>query len=98
MTKVVGIAIVRTGADLNEPIPVVMASDLASFGFFQRQVGLSRLVVGHWTWSLQDTVVYSTSYEVSRKTINDGEASQLAGARATEGRVGFIVCLCTVLF
>lgn len=38
MTKVVGIAIVRTGADLNEPIPVVMASDLASFGFFQRQV------------------------------------------------------------
>lgn len=33
----VGIAIVRTGADLNEPVPVAMASDLSSFGFFQRQ-------------------------------------------------------------
>jgi hypothetical protein len=38
MTKVIGISIVRSGPDLNEPIPVVMASDLASFGYFQRQV------------------------------------------------------------
>jgi hypothetical protein len=38
MVKVVGIAVVRTGAELNEPIPITMACDLASFGFFQRQV------------------------------------------------------------
>jgi synaptobrevin homolog YKT6 len=36
--KVVGIAIVRTGSDLNEPIPLTVANDLSSFGFFQRQV------------------------------------------------------------
>ena len=36
--KVVGIAVVRTGSDLNEPIPLTTASDLSSFGFFQRQV------------------------------------------------------------
>jgi len=37
MTKVVGIAIVRTGHELNEPIPITTANDLASFGYFQRQ-------------------------------------------------------------
>ena len=36
--KVVGIAVVRTGSDLSEPIPLTTASDLSSFGFFQRQV------------------------------------------------------------
>merc|ERR1712125_74378 len=36
-TKVVGISIVRTGAQLNEPIPITVACDLASFGYFQRQ-------------------------------------------------------------
>mmetsp|Transcript_31302 Transcript_31302/g.35623 ORF Transcript_31302/g.35623 Transcript_31302/m.35623 type:complete len:202 (+) Transcript_31302:69-674(+) len=37
MTKVVGIAIVRTSAELNDPIPIKMACDLSSFGYFQRQ-------------------------------------------------------------
>lgn len=36
--KVVGLAIVRTAPDLNEPIPMSVANDLSSFGFFQRQV------------------------------------------------------------
>jgi len=36
--KIVGIAVVRTGSDLNEPVPLVVANDLSSFGFFQRQV------------------------------------------------------------
>lgn len=36
--KVVGIAVVRTGSDLPDPIPINVASDLSSFGFFQRQV------------------------------------------------------------
>lgn len=35
--KIVGLSVVRTGAELNEPIPVCVANDLASFGFFQRQ-------------------------------------------------------------
>jgi hypothetical protein len=36
--KIIGIAVVRTGSDLNEPIPLTVANDLSSFGFFQRQV------------------------------------------------------------
>lgn len=36
--KVVSLAIVRTGAELNEPLPLAVANDLSSFGFFQRQV------------------------------------------------------------
>ena len=39
--KIVGLAIVRTGSDLNEPIPLTVATELSSFGFFQRQVSLS---------------------------------------------------------
>jgi len=35
--KIVGIAVVRTDPKLSEPIPVCVANDLASFGFFQRQ-------------------------------------------------------------
>uniref|UniRef100_A0A7S3PDT7 V-SNARE coiled-coil homology domain-containing protein n=2 Tax=Amphora coffeiformis TaxID=265554 RepID=A0A7S3PDT7_9STRA len=35
--KVVGVAVARTGADLNEPIPLTVCNDLSSFGFFQRQ-------------------------------------------------------------
>jgi hypothetical protein len=36
--KIVGLAIVRTGSDLNEPVPLTVATELSSFGFFQRQV------------------------------------------------------------
>ena len=36
--KVVGITILRTGASLPDPIPLCMACDLSSYGFFQRQV------------------------------------------------------------
>ena len=36
--KVVSIAILRTGPDVSEPIPVSMACELSSYGFFQRQV------------------------------------------------------------
>jgi hypothetical protein len=39
MVKIVGIAVVRTGSDLNEALPLTVATDLSSFGFFQRQVG-----------------------------------------------------------
>lgn len=43
--KIVGIALVRTGPDLNEPIPLTVANDLSSFGFFQRQVRFSMICV-----------------------------------------------------
>lgn len=42
--KVVGIAIVRTGSDLNEPVPLVSVNDLSSFGFFQRQVSFTSVL------------------------------------------------------
>ena len=35
--KVVGITVLRT--DREDPIPLSMACDLSSYGFFQRQVG-----------------------------------------------------------
>eukprot|EP00527_Entomoneis_sp_CCMP2396_P009436 CAMPEP_0198138944 /NCGR_PEP_ID=MMETSP1443-20131203/2302_1 /TAXON_ID=186043 /ORGANISM="Entomoneis sp., Strain CCMP2396" /LENGTH=201 /DNA_ID=CAMNT_0043800901 /DNA_START=149 /DNA_END=754 /DNA_ORIENTATION=+ len=34
--KVVGLSICRTGADLNEPLPMSIHNDLSSFGYFQR--------------------------------------------------------------
>jgi hypothetical protein len=37
--KVLSIVIARTGSDLNEPVPLTVAHELSSFGFFQRQVG-----------------------------------------------------------
>jgi hypothetical protein len=40
--KVVGITILRTGASLPDPIPLSMACDLSSYGFFQRQVRFVR--------------------------------------------------------
>ena len=42
--KVVSIAILRTGPDVAEPVPVSMACELSSYGFFQRQVrqGIAR--------------------------------------------------------
>ena len=39
--KVVGITILRAGASLPDPIPLCMACDLSSYGFFQRQVSFS---------------------------------------------------------
>ena len=38
--KIIGISIVRTAADLNDPVPLSTANDLSSSGFFQRQVSL----------------------------------------------------------
>lgn len=35
--KVVGLTILRTGASLPDPVPISMACDLSSYGFFQRQ-------------------------------------------------------------
>ena len=40
--KVVGITILRTGA--GDPIPLTMACDLSSYGFFQRQVSWCSLL------------------------------------------------------
>lgn len=40
MVKIVGIAIVRADSGVPEPIPVTVACDLTSYGFFQRQVSL----------------------------------------------------------
>jgi hypothetical protein len=37
--KILSISIVRTDAELNDPVPLTTANDLSSFGFFQRQVG-----------------------------------------------------------
>jgi len=36
--KVVGLSILRTGPGLDEPLPLAVANDLSSFGYFQRQV------------------------------------------------------------
>ena len=42
MVKIVGLAIVRTGTDIDEPVPCTVANDLSSFGFFQRPVSHQR--------------------------------------------------------
>ena len=38
MVKILGLAVVRSGNDIPDPIPCTMATDLSSFGFFQRPV------------------------------------------------------------
>ena len=43
--KIVGLSIVRTGSDLQDPVPLTMACDLSSYGFFQRQVSATVLVL-----------------------------------------------------
>ena len=50
--KVVGITILRTGASLPDPIPLSMACDLSSYGFFQRQVSRETACIagGRWEW------------------------------------------------
>ena len=50
--KVVGITILRTGASLPDPIPLSMACDLSSYGFFQRQVSRETACIagGRWGW------------------------------------------------
>ena len=44
--KVVGITILRMGGE--DPIPLSMACDLSSYGFFQRQVSIFCLKVHDW--------------------------------------------------
>jgi hypothetical protein len=36
--KIIGLSIVRADSGIQDPIPIVMACDLSSYGFFQRQV------------------------------------------------------------
>lgn len=36
--KIIGLSIVRADSGIQDPIPIVMATDLSSYGFFQRQV------------------------------------------------------------
>lgn len=40
LMKILGISIVRTAADLNDPVPLTTAHDLSLSSFFQRQVNL----------------------------------------------------------
>ena len=43
--KIVGIAILRTGKELQDPIPLVVVNDLSSYGFFQRQVSTNTIIL-----------------------------------------------------
>ena len=47
MVKILGLAVVRSGNDIPEPIPCTMATDLSSFGFFQRPVSSSKYEYFH---------------------------------------------------
>ena len=42
--KVLDISILNTSGGTEDPIPLVAASDLSSFGYFQRQVRLKNFI------------------------------------------------------
>jgi hypothetical protein len=48
MTKLLSLATVRTGKDLPDPIICSFATELSSFGFFQRPVSIIKFVM-QWT-------------------------------------------------
>ena len=60
--KVLGLAVVRTGKDLEDPIPMSVATDLSSFGFFQRQVRLLLFAVVVFGWMAQASATVAFAF------------------------------------
>lgn len=94
--KIVSIAILRTGSDLAESIPLVQANDLTSYGFFQRNGVKEMLTFFAKTFSKrtpagQRQSITHEGYVVHCYTRSDG----LAGAVTTDAeypaRVAFVL-------
>jgi synaptobrevin family protein YKT6 len=94
--KVVGISILRTGADLPDPISLTSASDLSSYGFFQRQGVKEMLTFFSKTFSKrtppgQRQSITHESYVVHCYTRSDGLAGTVTTDEEYPCRVAFVL-------
>jgi len=94
--KVVGIAILRTGSDIPDPIPMTMTSDLSSYGFFQRQGVKEMLTFFSKTFSKrtapgQRQSITHESYVVHCYTRSDGLAGTVTTDEEYPNRVAFVL-------
>lgn len=94
--KVVGIAILRTGSGLPDPIPVSMVSDLSSYGFFQRQGVKEMLTFFSKTFTKrtqpgQRQSIAHESYVVHCYVRSDGLAGTVTTDEEYPNRVAFVL-------
>mmetsp|Transcript_30220 Transcript_30220/g.40351 ORF Transcript_30220/g.40351 Transcript_30220/m.40351 type:complete len:201 (+) Transcript_30220:169-771(+) len=94
--KIVGITILRTGKDLEEPIPLTMACDLTSYGFFQRQGVKEMLTFFSKTFTKrtqpgQRQSITHESYVVHCYTRSDGLAGVVTSDAEYPSRVAFVL-------
>lgn len=94
--KVVGIAILRTGSDIPDPISLTSASDLSSYGFFQRQGVKEMLTFFSKTFSKrtapgQRQSIAHESYVVHCYTRSDGLAGTVITDEEYPNRVAFVL-------
>ncbi|KAL3763443.1 hypothetical protein ACHAWU_002016 [Discostella pseudostelligera] len=94
--KVVGITILRTGSSLPGPIPLCMACDLSSYGFFQRQGVKEMLTFFSKTFSKrtepgQRQSITHESYVVHCYVRSDGLAGVVTTDAEYPARVAFVL-------
>jgi len=94
--KVVGITIMRTGASLPDPIPMSMACDLSSYGFFQRQGVKEMLTFFSKTFTKrtepgQRQSITHESYVIHCYVRSDGLAGSVTTDAEYPARVAFVL-------
>uniref|UniRef100_A0A6T5VLC8 V-SNARE coiled-coil homology domain-containing protein n=1 Tax=Leptocylindrus aporus TaxID=1398097 RepID=A0A6T5VLC8_9STRA len=94
--KVVGLSILRTGPSLDEPLPLAVANDLSSFGYFQRQGVSEMLTFFSKTFSKrtqpgQRQSVTHESYIVHCYVRGDGLAGTVTSDLEYPARVAFVM-------
>ncbi|KAL7550207.1 hypothetical protein ACHAWF_015578 [Thalassiosira exigua] len=94
--KVIGITILRTGASLPDPVPLSMACDLSSYGFFQRQGVKEMLTFFSKTFTKrtdpgQRQSITHESYVVHCYVRSDGLAGSVTTDQEYPARVAFVL-------
>jgi len=94
--KVVGISILRTGKELEEPIVLTMACDLSSYGFFQRQSVREMLTFFSKTFTKRTDVgqrqsIEHESYVVHCYVRSDGLGGTVISDQEYPTRVAFVL-------
>mmetsp|Transcript_18545 Transcript_18545/g.27138 ORF Transcript_18545/g.27138 Transcript_18545/m.27138 type:complete len:201 (+) Transcript_18545:183-785(+) len=94
--KVVGLSILRTGNDLEDPVPITMACELSSYGYFQRQ-GVKEMITFFsktFTKRTQAGQRQSVSHEgfvVHCYVRSDGLAGTVTSDEEYPSRVAFVL-------
>lgn len=94
--KIVGLSILRTGKDLSDPLPLAVANDLSSFGYFQRQGVNEMLTFFGKTFTKrtqpgQRQSVTHESYIVHCYVRGDGLAGTVTSDLEYPARVAFVL-------